>query len=627
MMEKLRAATNNVALKIIIALIILSFILTGVSGYLIDETDNYAAKVNGKKISRAQLEEVFQGERSRLQQQLGEQFSTLAGNEGYMQQLRQQALEQLINNTLLDQYTEKLGLTVSDEQVKASIRQIPYFQTNNKFDNAKYLNLITSMGYTAEHFARLQRQQVIMKQLLQAVGDSEFILPQEAEATSKLILQQRGVRLATFDINKLQTRQKVTEAELQTYYDQNENNFIAPEEIKISFIEIDAAAIQDKIIVNEKDIQTYYDRHKDNYKQPERKNFSVIQFKTEKEAESTLSELKNGADFATLAKQRSTDIISRKKGGALGWLQPETTVDELKQANLTEKGQLSGVIKSSVGYLLVRLNDIQTEQIKPLSEIQIELAKQVRQEKALDAYYALQQKVSAAATNDNDSLASAEKAAGSKAQQTGWFTRATVPAELNFKPLIQTMFDDTLIGTKERAGGNSDVITVEGDKAFVIRVAGHKAEKIEPFKQVHNEITALVKRQKAQQFAQAEGEKILAALKQDKGAAAMKTVDLSFTEKKTLSRSADDELLTKAIFRLAPPQKNKPVYGLSQDRQGNVVLIELLNVIPGKLSQDEMKTFISQMQQGASGITFATLMANLHQQATIKIGATERQSQ
>ncbi len=93
-----------------------------------------------------------------------------------------------------------------------------------------------------------------------------------------------------------------------------------------------------------------------------------------------------------IAKEKSTDIISRNNGGELGWLEPETTPDEVKAANLSEKGQLSDVIKSSVGYLIVRLNDIKPELVKPLSEVHDELAKKLKQEKALDAYYALQQK-------------------------------------------------------------------------------------------------------------------------------------------------------------------------------------------------------------------------------------------
>ncbi|MDN0088008.1 peptidylprolyl isomerase [Yersinia nurmii] len=625
MMDNLRAAANNVVLKIILALIMLSFILTGVGGYLIGGSNDYAAKVNGQEISRAQLERVMQSERSRLQQQLGEQFSVLAGNEGYMQQLRQQVLGQLINNMLLDQYAKQLGLTASDDQVKEFIRQLPDFQTNGQFDNSKYLELVTRGGYSLDQFAQLQRQQLINQQLLQAFNDSSFALPAEATAMSELILQQRDVRLATLDLKALQAQQKVTDEELKAYYDQNKNSFIAPEEMKVSFIAMDAAAMQDKITVTEEDIAAYYDQHKSSFTQPERRNYSVIQFKTEADAKAVLDELKKGADFATLAKEKSTDIISRKNGGELGWLEPGTTVDELKEANLTEKGQLSGVVKSSVGYLIVRLNDIKPEQVKPLSEVHDSLASKVKQEKAVDAYYALQQKVSEAATSDNESLASAEEAAGGKAKQTGWFTRDSIPAEVNFKPVVQAIFDGALVGENGAPGSNSDVITVDGDRAFVIRIDGHKPEGVQPFDQVRDQVAELVKRQKAEQQARVDGEKILTALKQGKGEEAMKAAGLSFGEKKSIARAPNDDQLVQTVFALPHPQADKPVYGLSQDRQDNVVLIELLSVTPGKLPEGEMAGFIAKMEEGIGSVTLDALMANLHKQATIKMGAAEQQ--
>ena len=49
MMDSLRTAANSLVLKIIFVIIIVSFILTGVSGYLIGGSNNYAAKVNGRK--------------------------------------------------------------------------------------------------------------------------------------------------------------------------------------------------------------------------------------------------------------------------------------------------------------------------------------------------------------------------------------------------------------------------------------------------------------------------------------------------------------------------------------------------------------------------------------------------
>ena len=627
MMDNLRAAANHVVLKIILALIILSFVLTGVGNYLIGGSGDYAAKVNGQTIERAQLEQAFQSERSRMQQQLGDQFSALAGNEGYMQQMRRQVLSQLIDNMLLDQYAKKLGLAVSDDQIKDAIRKAPYFQTNGQFDNAKYLDLIGRMGYTADNFAQSMRQQLVNQQVIQAFGDSGFVLPSESQAMAALVLQERDVRLATIDLKALQAKQSAGDDELKAYYDQNKNSFIAPEQVKVSYIPLDAASMQDKVKVSEEDISAYYDQHKSSYGQPERKNYSVIQLKTEAEANAALDELKKGADFATLAKEKSTDIISRRTGGELGWLEPETTADELKQANLTEKGQLSGVVKSSVGYLIVRLNDIEPEKVKPLSEVHDAIAKQVQQEKAVDAYYALQQKVSEAATSDNESLASAEEAAGVKAAQSDWFTRDNIPAALNFKPVVQAIFDGSLIGENGAPGSNSDVITVDGDRAFVVRVSGHKPEGIEPFDQVKDRVAERVKRNKALQAAKLQGEKLLVELKQGKGDEAMKAAGLSFGAVQKMARAPEDSQLVESVFALPHPQDGKPVYGMSQDRQDNVVLIALDAVKPGTLPEDEMKTFVGKMEEGATGVSFDSLLASLRKEAEIKMGAAEQQPQ
>ncbi|HGE8306729.1 peptidylprolyl isomerase [Serratia marcescens] len=627
MMDNLRAAANHVVLKIILALIILSFVLTGVGNYLIGGSGDYAAKVNGQTIERAQLEQAFQSERSRMQQQLGDQFSALAGNEGYMQQMRRQVLSQLIDNMLLDQYAKKLGLAVSDDQIKDAIRKAPYFQTNGQFDNAKYLDLIGRMGYTADNFAQSMRQQLVNQQVIQAFGESGFVLPSESQAMAALVLQERDVRLATIDLKALQAKQSAGDDELKAYYDQNKNSFIAPEQVKVSYIPLDAASMQDKVKVSEEDISAYYDQHKSSYGQPERKNYSVIQLKTEAEANAALDELKKGADFATLAKEKSTDIISRRTGGELGWLEPETTADELKQANLTEKGQLSGVVKSSVGFLIVRLNDIEPEKLKPLSDVHDAIAKQVQQEKAVDAYYALQQKVSEAATSDNESLASAEEAAGVKAAQSDWFTRDNIPAALNFKPVVQAIFDGSLIGENGAPGSNSDVITVDGDRAFVVRVSGHKPEGIEPFDQVKDRVAELVKRNKALQAAKLQGEKLLVELKQGKGDEAMKAAGLSFGAVQKMARAPEDSLLVESVFALPHPQDGKPVYGMSQDRQDNVVLIALDAVKPGTLPEDEMKTFVGKMEEGATGVSFDSLLASLRKEAKIKMGAAEQQPQ
>ncbi|BBR57774.1 peptidylprolyl isomerase [Klebsiella sp. WP7-S18-CRE-02] len=617
MMDNLRTAANSVVIKVIFGLIIVSFILTGVSGYLIGGSNNFAAKVNGQEIGRAQFENAVASERNRMQQQLGDQFSELAANENYIKTMRQQVLNRLIDEALLDQYAKDLGLGISDEQVRNAIFATPAFQSEGKFDNTRYSALINQMGMNPDQYAQALRNQLTTQQLINAVAGTDFMLPGETDQLAALVSQQRLVREATIDVNALAAKQQVSDQEIASYYEQNKGQFVAPEQFRVSYIKLDAAAMSQN--VSDDEIQSYYDQHQDQFTQPQRERYSVIQTKTEADAKAVLDALNNGGDFAALAKEKSTDIISARNGGDMGWLEASTLPDELKNAGLKEKGQLSGVIKSSVGFLVARLDDVQPAKVKPLADVHNDIANKVKQEKALDAFYALQQKVSDAASNDNDSLAGAEQAAGVKAVETGWFDRNNLPAELNFKPVSDAIFNGGLVGENGMPGSNSDIITVDGDRAFVLRVSEHKAEAVKPLAEVKAQVTDIVKHNKAAQQAKMDAEKLLVALKDGKGDDAMKAAGLSFSASKTLSRTGQDPL-SQAAFALPLPQKDKPSYGIGNDMQGNVVLLALDEVKAGEMPEAQKKAMVQGITQNNAQIAFEAMMNNLRKSAKIKLG-------
>lgn len=627
MMNKLSELAKHLVFKIIFVIIILSVIFTGIGNYLVGISGNYAAKVNGHVIERLQFEQVFQIERQRIQEELGDRFSLPDNNKIYMQQIRQQVLSQLINNILLAQYANKLGLRVSDDQIKSAIRKIPYFQTHDAFDNTKYLNMIRNMGYTPDHFAHSMREKLVIQQIVDAFGKSSFVLPSESHAAATLVLQQRDVRLAVINPNTLHSNQNVSDEELQAYYYQHQNSFIAPAQIKVRYIHIDAASMQKKVKVSSSDISSYYNRHKSSYTNPERKNYSIIQLKTETEAKQVLSELKKGSDFITLAQEKSTDIISRHLGGNLGWLEQENTIEELKQACLTKKGQISDVVQSSIGYFIVRLNDIEPKKIKPLIEVYDVIAKQVRHEKTLKAYDTLKQKVSEASAISNDeSLIKVEEAAGVKASQTGFFNRDNAPTALNFAPVLQVIFSNSFIANKGGPKSNARIIS-DGNRIFVVCMIGYKAERVEPLDRIKDSVIRQVKHSKAIEKAKLQGAQLLFALKQGAGATAIKSSGLSFGIIQKIKFSLSYNPLIESVFALPTPLEGKPVYGMTQDLHDNVILIELDAVKPGILSNNEMKIFISKMEDSAVSLSLYSLLSSLRKEASITIGSSSEKYQ
>ena len=480
------------------------------------------------------------------------------------------------------------------------------------------------MGMTTDQYAQALRNQLTTQQLINAIAGTDFMLPGESDQLAALVSQQRVVREATINVNALAAKQTASDEEINAFWQQNQARFMAPEQFRVSYIKMDAASMQES--ASDEEIQSWYDQHKDQFTQPQRNRYSVIQTKTEADAKAVLAELQKGADFATLAKEKSTDIISARNGGDMGWMEEASTVPELKDAGLKEKGQLSGVIKSSVGFLVARLDDVQPAQVKPLADVRNDIAAKVKQEKALDAYYALQQKVSDAASNDNESLASAAQVAGLKVVETGWFGRDNLPEELNFKPVADAIFNGGLVGENGAPGSNSDIITVDGDRAFVLRISEHKAEAVKPLAEVKAQVSDIVKHNKAEQQAKLEADKLLAALKDGKGDEAMKAAGLSFGAPQTLSRTGQDPL-SQLAFTLPLPQQGKPVYGVGSNMQGDVVLVALDEVKAGSMPEEQKKAMVQGITQNNAQIAFEALMSNLRKAAKIKLGDSIDQQQ
>ncbi|EBQ4606943.1 peptidylprolyl isomerase, partial [Salmonella enterica] len=100
---------------------------------------------------------------------------------------------------------------------------------------------------------------------------------------------------------------------------------------------------------------------------------------------------------------------------------------------------------------------------------------------------------------------------------------------------------------------------------------------------------------------------------------------LRFGEPKTLSRTSQDPV-SQAAFALSLPTKDKPVYGVANDMQGNVVLLAFDEVKAGAMPEAQKKAMVQGITQNNAQIVFEALMSNLRKEAKIKIGdALEQQ--
>lgn len=119
---------------------------------------------------------------------------------------------------------------------------------------------------------------------------------------------------------------------------------------------------------------------------------SHILIKDEKTAKDVLQKVKNGEDFAKLAKEYSEDPGSAANGGDLGYFGTGVMTKPFEDAAYALKvGEISSLVKSEFGYHIIKLTD--KKELKPYDEMKEEIKKQLIQEKAQEDPAAVQEKI------------------------------------------------------------------------------------------------------------------------------------------------------------------------------------------------------------------------------------------
>ncbi|MEW8972020.1 MAG: peptidylprolyl isomerase, partial [Mesobacillus sp.] len=117
-------------------------------------------------------------------------------------------------------------------------------------------------------------------------------------------------------------------------------------------------ATTEGVEVSDKQIKDYYEQQKDQYTEVRTSHILVDDESTAKEIE---KELKNGADFADLAKKQSTDQVSAEEGGDLGYLSgrsQEMDPTFLAATLKLKKGEVSEPVKTIFGYHIIKVTEI-----------------------------------------------------------------------------------------------------------------------------------------------------------------------------------------------------------------------------------------------------------------------------
>lgn len=618
MLEKIRDGSQGVVAKAILVVVILSFALAGIGSYLGGSNDVAGAIVNGKAITSAQVEQEFQQERNRLQQQFGEMFQAVANDETYMASVRKNALERLIAQELLQQTAAKMELRVGDEEIKQAIRNMKEFHIDGVFNNDRYQSLLRQNGYRVEQFRDMLRSDMTRRQLISTLITSDFTLANEANAIAKLEQQARDIRFIEVNASDFAADVEVSPEQINEYYELNSGQFQTQETLSLEYVELKVDDLMTKVSIEDAQVEANYQENLVQYQTDPRRRVSHILFEfgddeaaAQASAEAALAQLSGGADFAALAKEISHDTFSAENGGDLDWIEAGVMDPEFdKAAFALAKGEMSQVVRSEFGFHILLITDAEDVSTKAFDDVKDDIKQELLTEAAKELFYELQQQLADIAFEVPENLTEVALAVETSVKETALFTRATPPEVAQNPEVLNAAFSDPVLLEEV----NSEVIEITPDHLIVLRKKEHNPSEVKALSDVTDVISERLKAQKAQALAKEKAQEYLATWNNGEEVA-----DVTVVEKAGILRTNRDidPAIVSAAFKLAKPTNGSSASELVTTAAGEAI-VALTTVKEATDVSDSVATIIERMERSNADVTYRAFIQSLKDASDIQ---------
>jgi peptidyl-prolyl cis-trans isomerase D len=423
-------------LKWSLGLVCVAFVLFYIPDFL---RGSGADAASGDTIANVEGQEITAGEfRRTYQAQLQAYRSAYGANmsEQLLKQLgvEQQILQQMVDERAAIAEADRLGLKISDEEVRQRIFSMPAFQENGAFiGDQRYQQLLRMQRppLMPSDFEDNVRRGLLVEKLRSSVTDWLAVADKDLEQEYRRRNDKVKLAIVSFTADSFRAQATATDADVAAYFDAHKTDFKIPEKRKIRYLLIDVDAMRTKVSVPPADIEKAYNNQIEQYTTPEQVRASHILLKTEgkddatvkAKAETLLKQAKGGADFADLAKKNSEDEASAKNGGDLDYFGRGRMVPEFDQAVFAmQPGQISDLIKTQYGYHIIKLVDKKASATRTLADVRQQITDQLSYEKAQTQAADLSQKLEKDIKKPAD-LDTVAKANGLAVQESGLFAR------------------------------------------------------------------------------------------------------------------------------------------------------------------------------------------------------------
>ncbi|MEY4668783.1 MAG: hypothetical protein RL518_1482 [Pseudomonadota bacterium] len=475
-----------------------------------------AGEVNGHKLTAEDIARSERSVESRYRQMFGDQYEQFAGTLNL--NIRQQAIDTLVDRTILDQEADRQGFTASDEAVRQYLLTNFFKGKNgeNNFSAANYRNLLQSLGMSAPDFEHEIKDEIARTTLVNILRDVAVPSTRDAENLLKTQKTKYSVVVATIPVDPAAVAAPSDE-DLKKYYESHATEYETPAQVSYSYSVFAPVDFEKAVNITPQDIEFFYSENAAKFQLPEQSRVRGIKLLYPKESDpkkmaavrekatAARNEAIAGAKFEDLVTKYSDDLPTKFTGGDLGWLKKGDREEAFDKAlTTTSVGSISELIETDYGFEIIKIEERKSPQPRPLDQVRAEIEKELRTREA-PAYAANQaREVILQAKKDGKTIAQVLPS-GSALKETSGFLSQTKDPELSLSGLTQNIF---MLPTSERLQPN---LIELGDTTVVVQVKEFKEPMTPPFEEVKDRVIASVKAAEARKLAETKANDILKA--------------------------------------------------------------------------------------------------------------------
>ncbi len=402
--------------------------------------------------------------------------------------LKEQVLNNLINDKLIEVVAQKEGIKVYSQEVVDEISKMEAFKTNGRFDPQRYKQILQLNRLTPAEFEGDIEASLLKEKVLAMVRDSAVVSP--AEVRDEILYGMEKIKLRYAELTPGFFADKVeVEGDLGPYYQKHKEEFRVPEKVKVAYIPFLIGDFKKRVKVGEGDMKKYYQENMEDFPAPPKVHLLVITLRDKKDLNKVEKALGNQR-FSEVARRYSRDPLAAK-GGDMGWVEVTSLPTTVARAvSPLGEGALSKPVKVGKEFKIFKVVEKEEGEIKPFSEVKdvIEnhlLGEAARKEALRNAARARQM------LKRGSSMEEVAKALGLSVVTSPFFSKGEGISKSPPK-LAQVAFEVA-------EGSFSDIVRTE-EGFYILKVLEKRPSYIPSLKDVKDRVEKAVRLQKAQEL-------------------------------------------------------------------------------------------------------------------------------